>query len=130
VLTFNAPVTPTAADLVVTGRGGRVYPVVGVSIVGDTVTWTLESPFVDPDIVTFAVNPLLAVYTTQLRILPGDVNDDGVVNSQDMVLVRNACLKIGPPPSIDLVFFDLNGDGVIDVNDYNLGRKYIGKKLS
>ncbi|WP_165230648.1 choice-of-anchor Q domain-containing protein [Aquisphaera insulae] len=130
VLTFNTPVTPTVADLVVTGCGGKVYPVAAVSIDGNTVTWTLKSPIVDPDVVTFAVNPLLAVFTTQLRILPGDVNDDGVVNSQDMVFVRNAYVKIGPPPSIDLIFLDLNGDGVIDINDYNIVRKNCGKKLS
>ncbi|MFO0960935.1 MAG: choice-of-anchor Q domain-containing protein, partial [Isosphaeraceae bacterium] len=130
VLTFNTAVAPTTADLVAIGRGGRVYFVSGVSVSGNTVTWTLASPIADADVVTFAVNPALASYTTQLRILPGDVNDDGVVNSQDMVYVRNAYLHIGPPIPIDLVYLDINGDGVIDLVDYNLVRQNVGKRLS
>ena len=68
------------------------------------------------DIVTVTVDPRLANYTAQFRVLPGDVNDDGVVNSQDLVVVRNAFTGLGPPPTIPLVFLDLNGDGVIDVS--------------
>ncbi len=129
VLMFRAPVTPATTDLTVTGRGGHIYVVEAVSVVGNRVTWTLTAPITTADIVTITVNPRLAVYTTQLRILPGDVNDDGVVNSQDQVLVRNACLHIGPPTTIPLAFFDLNGDGVIDLTDYNLARKYTGTRL-
>lgn len=129
VLMFRAPVTPATTDLTVTGRGGPIYVFEAVSVVGNTVTWTLTAPITTADIVTSTVNPRLAVYTTQLRILPGDVNDDGVVNSQDQVLVRNACLHIAPPTTIPLAFFDLNGDGVIDLTDYNLARKYTGTRL-
>ena len=129
VLMFSSPVTPATTDLTVTGRGGHIYVVKAVSVVGNTVMWTLTAPITTADIVTITVNPSLAVYTTQVRILPGDVNDDGVVNSQDQVLVRNAYLHIGPPTTIPLAFFDLNGDGVIDLTDYNLARKYNGTRL-
>jgi hypothetical protein len=129
VLMFRSPVTPATTDLTVTGRGGHIYVVKAVSVVGNRVTWTLTAPITTADIVTITVNPRLAIYTTQVRILPGDVNDDGVVNSQDQVLVRNACLHIGPPTTILLAFFDLNGDGVIDLTDYNLARKYTGTRL-
>jgi len=129
VLTFSSPVAPATTDLTVTGRGGHIYVVNAVSVVGNTVTWTLAAPIITADIVTITVNPRLAISTTQLRILPGDVNDDGVVNSQDQVLVRNAYLHIGPPTTIPLAFLDLNGDGVIDLTDYNLARKYNGTRL-
>ncbi len=129
VLKFSSPVTPATTDLTVTGCGGHIYVVKAVSVVGNTVMWTLTAPITTADIVTITVDPRLAIYTTQVRILPGDVNDDGVVNSQDQVLVRNACLHIGPPTTIPLAFFDLNGDGVIDLTDYNLARKYTGTRL-
>ncbi len=129
VLTFNSPVAPTIGDLSVIGRGGRVYVVSSVSVVGNTVTWTLAAPITAADIVTVTVNPLLAIYSIQLRILPGDVNDDGIVNAQDQVLVRNAYLGIGTPSTIPRVFFDLNGDGVVNVTDYNLARSYNGTRL-
>jgi hypothetical protein len=129
VVTFNSAVVPSITDLTVTGLGGRVYPVTGVMVVGNTVTWTLGTPIAAADIVTVTVDPRLATYTALLRVLPGDVNDDGVVNSQDLVLVRNAFLNIGPVSPIPSVFFDLNGDGVVDVLDYNIVRKFMGKKL-
>ena len=58
------------------------------------------------------------------------MNDDGVVNSQDLVIVRNAFTGLGPPSTIPMAFLDLNGDGVVDVIDYNIVRKFVGKKLS
>ena len=65
-------------------------------------------------------NPLVA--TTQgIRILYGDFNDDGIVNSQDTVLVNNARSQ---PYNI---FADINGDGVVDIADINIVRTQIGK---
>ena len=130
VITFKSAVVPAVTDLTVTGVGGRKYTVAGVSVKGNTVTWTLGTPIVDADIVTVTVDPRLANFSAVLRILPGDVNDDGVVNSQDLVLVRNAFTGLGPPPTVPMAFLDVNGDGVVDVSDYNIVRKFQGKKLS
>ena len=59
--------------------------------------------------------------------LLGDLNGDGVVNAQDMVLVRNQITGYGgAQPTI---FGDINGDGVVDINDYTTLRKWIGKHL-
>ena len=57
---------------------------------------------------------------------PGDVNDDGVVNAQDLVLVRNDFTASARAYN---VFDDINGDGVVDINDTNLVGRFIGKKL-
>jgi Domain of unknown function (DUF4915)/Calx-beta domain/Dockerin type I domain len=114
VVTFNSAVDPTVDDLTVTGVGGRVYSVTGVSVAGNTVTWTLGTPISAADIVTITVDPGLATYTAVLRLLPGNVNDDGVVNSQDLVIVRNALLNLGPVSTFPSVYFDLNGDIVVE----------------
>lgn len=58
-----------------------------------------------------------------LNVLPGDVSDDGNVASSDMVLVFIA--RTLPYNVID----DINGDGVVDINDVNLVRARIGTHL-
>jgi hypothetical protein len=60
-------------------------------------------------------------------VLPGDFNDDGVVNSQDLVGVRNEWLGIGG--ATYTIFGDLNGDGVVNVTDYNDVRAELGTSL-
>jgi hypothetical protein len=128
VITFDSAVAPTTADLTVAGLGGRTYPVTGVAVVGNTVTWTLGTPIGEEDVISVAVNPLLADYTAQLSVLPGDVNDDGIVNGRDLVIVRNAFTGLGPPATIPLDFLDLDGDGVVDLLDYNIVRRFMGRR--
>jgi hypothetical protein len=57
------------------------------------------------------------------KVLWGDFNDDGVVASNDVVLVNNA------RAAAYNIFADLNGDGVVDLNDVNIVRANIGKQL-
>ena len=60
------------------------------------------------------VIPMLANVDLSFAVLPGDFNGDGVVNSQDLVGVRNEVLGI----TADTVWGNLNGDNVVDINDY------------
>ena len=62
-------------------------------------------------------------FAQTLNVLPGDVSDDGNVASNDMVLVNNA--RTLPYNVID----DINGDGIVDINDVNLVRARIGTHL-
>ncbi len=62
-------------------------------------------------------------FSQNLKILYGDLNDDGVVNSQDLVLVNAARSQ---PYSI---FADVNGDGVVDLTDVTLVRGRSGTTL-
>lgn len=52
----------------------------------------------------------------------GDVNNDGVVNSVDLALVRNAFGSSGPNPA------DLNGDGRVNALDLALLRSLFGTR--
>jgi uncharacterized repeat protein (TIGR01451 family) len=55
-----------------------------------------------------------AGFSQSLKILWGDFNDDGVVNSSDAVLVNAA--RSQPYNQ----FADMNGDGVVDLNDVRI----------
>ena len=70
-------------------------------------------------------NSLIAGFTRRLDVLPGDLNDDGVVDRQDLLGIRDAIL-FGPLTNL---FGDINGDGVIDLNDYVGVRRRFGSRL-
>ena len=107
---------------------GINYGPVTVSGSGKNYTITLAQPINAADLVTLIVdNPGVSVFYRQLDVLPGDFNNDGVVNSQDLAGIRNEWLGInGAKPTI---FGDINGDGKVNVEDYNLERLLIGTSL-
>jgi len=72
-----------------------------------------------------AGNPLAGGngFSQALKILYGDINDDGVVNSADLTLVNNA--RAGPYN----LFADMNGDGVVNTTDVMIVRSLLGTSL-
>jgi hypothetical protein len=119
---------------------GNVNSLSGVTPAGlsglgtNTLTWTL-SPLTNlPSTITTlagtganalkdaAGNPLGGGvdFTQTLKVLYGDYNDDGTVNSQDFVGVNAARSQAYN------IFADINGDGVVDINDVNLVRTHLG----
>src|SRR5262249_36271166 len=59
-------------------------------------------------------------FTHNFKVLWGEVNDDGVVNAADSVLVNAA--RTAPYN----IFEDLNGNGVVDATDVNIARTRMG----
>jgi hypothetical protein len=127
-ITLTQPATLAAGDITVIGSSGTNYGPVTVSGSGTSYTITLAQPIDAADRVTITIgNVLIAPFTRRLDVLPGDVNDDGVVNVQDLVAIRNQMLGLlGTVPTI---FGDINGDGKVDINDYIAVRKLIGTHL-
>ncbi len=128
LITLNQAATLAAGDITVIGSSGTNYGPVTVSGSGTSYTITLSQAINAADRVTITIgNELIASFTRRLDVLPGDVNDDGVVNVQDMVAIRNQMLGLlGAVPTI---FGDINGDGKVDINDYTAVRKLIGTTL-
>ncbi|MBQ8974906.1 MAG: dockerin type I repeat-containing protein, partial [Oscillospiraceae bacterium] len=56
----------------------------------------------------------------------GDVNGDGTVDANDVILLRQYISK-NDVGYIDLVAADVNGDGVVNSKDVILLRQYIAK---
>jgi hypothetical protein len=123
VITRSAPATLSPADISVTGFAVANYGPVTVSGSGTSYTITLAQPISAPDRVTMTIgNAGVSTYTQTYSVLPGDINGDGAVNAQDLVLERNAL-------GTKNVQADINGDGVVDINDYNLVRGRVGSQL-
>ena len=126
---LGSPEPLSASDVTVTGRSVADYGPVTIDGSGATYTITLARPINAADRVTVTIGSAsVATFTRRLDVLPGDVNDDGAVNSQDAVIVRNQYLAFGPV-SIDLLFLDVNGDGVVDATDYGLVHNRAGTHL-
>jgi hypothetical protein len=91
---------------------------------GTSYTITLAPPISKADRVTITISGGgLAPFTGRIDVLPGDFNDDGVVDSRDVVGVRNEYLGFaGAVPTLD---GDINGDGKVDIHDYNAVRKLL-----
>ena len=107
---------------------GANYGPVTVSGSGSNYTITLAHPIDKPDRVTITIgDATVATSRRRLDVLPGDFNDDGVVNGSDVVGVHNEWLRING--AVPTIFGDINGDGVVDGMDYNDVRRQIGTSL-
>jgi hypothetical protein len=88
---------------------------------------TLARPIDGPDRVTIRIDsPNVTAFTRRLDVLPGDVNDDGVVTIGDAIAVRDHLQSSG---GAYLGWADVDGNGVVDLTDMNDVRKRIGKVL-
>ncbi len=136
---FTDPVNITGSGLSLTSTaGGPKYSPTnnGSSSSTSDVTWTLPTAIgVDrlmlqldqANIVASAASTLtlLGLNSESFSVLPGDVNGDGVVNSQDMATVQGEILGVIP----STVWADVDGNGKVDITDYNYVRKWLGSKL-
>jgi hypothetical protein len=129
-ITLNTPAALTAADVSITGITVADYGPVTITGSGATYTIRLAEPINAADRVTLTINaPNIATYTRRLDILPGDVDDLGVVNAQDVAIERDQYLNL-PIPNLPLyVFGDVLGLGTVYVDDYNAVRARVGTKL-
>jgi hypothetical protein len=67
------------------------------------------------------------VFMGRLDVLPGDFDDNSVVNNKDVSAIRNEWKgKHGGQPTI---FGEILGDGPVTAGDYHVVQKRIGTKL-
>jgi phospholipase/lecithinase/hemolysin len=74
---------------------------------------------------TTTVHSILADYALDLVVLPGDYNDDLVIDAADYVIWRDALGQTGFAQAADG-----NGNGTVDATDYNLWRANFGQTAS
>jgi hypothetical protein len=139
---FSDDVAVDAADLALAGAltKNKVYAPSGFSydpashsarwtlpeaLGADRLSLTLDGDAVGNDGIHTPGGIDLGAYSASFAVLPGDINGDDIVNSQDLVAIRNGML--GVLDQALAVWADVNGDGKIDVNDYLAARKFVGK---
>ena len=125
-LTLDQSIASLAAgDITLKSAGGFIYSVTSVTGSGTTLTINLGGPgFVNADKVNVTVgNSSLASYSRRLDVLPGDVNDDGLVSALDQLLVSRQLT------ASYIVFYDIDGNGSLTSNDVSLIKTRIGNKL-
>jgi hypothetical protein len=126
-LSTAEPLTP--ADIIVSSTSHSDYGPVTLSGSGTDCTIMLSQPITVADRVTIKLNlGGMVAPTFELDVLPGDVNDDGIVNAQDMVLIRNVIQKTGDPLMIG--WADVDGLGGVNLTDYIVARKKLGSRLT
>ncbi|NOZ09201.1 MAG: hypothetical protein GXO91_10080 [FCB group bacterium] len=59
----------------------------------------------------------LTDYLDQFIYTPGDTNDDGVINVQDLVIIVNYILGLADPDTVQFYAADINTDSIINVLD-------------
>jgi hypothetical protein len=123
---LNQPAVLNPGDVSVTGIAGGNYGPVTLSGSGTSYVITLAKSITAADRVTLTIgNAEIATFTGRLDVLPGDVNDDGAVNTTDGVLI----LGHTTPSHAYNVFDDINGDGFVTTSDFTLYRAFIGTTL-
>ncbi len=125
-ITLSQAETLSPGDVSVTGITVANYGPVTISGSGTNYTITFAKAITTADRVTVTIgNAGIATFTRRLDVLPGDVNDDGVVNTTDGVLILNN----ETPAHAYNIFYDINGDGVVNSADFTLCRSEIGTVL-
>ena len=127
-LTFNQPVTLTAADVTISSAAGINYGPVTITGNGTSDTIMLARPITKADRITITIGSTsIAAFTRRLDVLPGDLSDNGVVNKSDITAIRNEWKgKKGAMPTI---FGDILGIGIVNGADFNAARKRTGTRL-
>ena len=126
VIMLNQPAALSAGDVSVTGINVASYGPVTVSGSGTSYTITLAQPISAADRVTLTVgNASIASFTRRLDILPGDVNDDGMVDFNDLVVLARDFNQSGATPAQG----DLTGDGMVNFDDLVVLARGFGQSL-
>ena len=136
-ITFSEAVTVDASNLplLLTGRAGNL----GVGTLSgngtNTLTWTFPTPILLDQVTATlsttggirdaAGNNLMAVKSTfGFAVVLGDVNGDKKVTSTDVAAMRSMILTRGTS-----IFYDLNGDGIVDNADLTILNSRLGTGL-
>jgi hypothetical protein len=127
-ITLDGPESLTASDVTVKGLKVKNDGPVAISGSGTTYTITLARRIKVADRVTITIAaPNFMTYIRELDVLPGDFDDDGVVNERDVKDVRNEFHRTGgAQPTI---FGDIVGDGTVDARDVKAMQRLVGTRL-
>jgi hypothetical protein len=115
------------ADVTLTSAIGANYGPITVTGMGTTYTIKMAKPIDRADRVTLSIDiPGALAFSGQLRVLPGDINGGGVVNSNDLSMAHK---EWHSSHAATFLYGDVTGDGAVIKSDYSLVKRFIGKTL-
>jgi hypothetical protein len=121
---FSEDVTVAAGNLVLTGPGGPVPATFQYNPATRTATWTPLVPLGPgrwtvylsaAGIADAGGNLLAADWAKTVGVLPGDFNGDGAVTDADLTGIRRYFGTKNP-------YADIDGNGLVNLADYNLAK--------
>jgi hypothetical protein len=132
-------------DLAIASAAGTPYNVTAFNYdeATFTATWTLDQP-IDADVLTLSLAGITdntgntlrgGVFATEIAILPGDGNRDGIVDRADSdeaferSFSRASDTRVGPGFPKYSIFFDVNGSADIGALDVAAIRQRMGTTL-
>jgi hypothetical protein len=125
VVALSSPAPLSPSDVTLKGSNGVDYSPVSISGSGSSYTIHLGSSITQADRLTLAIaNSAIAPFVKDISVLPGDINDDGQVNSTDLLIVSSNFAKSG-----SLLDGDVNGDGQVDFADMVIVAQHYGSAL-
>lgn len=137
----NVTATGSSATLKSSTSSGTLYNLgtFGYTSSSDEAKWTLPSALgidryllnLDNTLAAAVDHTINIMGTTSwnFSVLPGDFDGDGIVGTADLTGVHSQMPQYLGTTQTASVWADINGDGVVDVNDYNLVKKYLNTKL-
>jgi len=131
-------------DLPVTSAGVKIYVGNQGYKAGDKVSFYYYNPekdkydliaenlIVDADGYVTVTITHCSDYMLSRTTIKGDINDDGLIDVEDLLLLKKHILKLDvfPAGSYKLNAADVNNDGAVDVEDLLLVKKYVLKLIS
>lgn len=128
-IALDKAATLSAADVVVSGLIGASYGPVSIVGTGASYLIILARPIDAADRVTITIGSAsIATFSRRLDVLPGDVNDDGLVTMQDAVVIRNGVTGFASVVQ-PAAWLDVLGEGVATLEGYNATRRRIGARM-
>ena len=114
VVTLSRSMPLTRNDVTITSAIRKQYGPITVTGSGMTYTIKLGTPITQPDIVTLKITGTGSMdFEGVLPVLPADFNDNGRIENLDEVGLLAEIF--GHKPTI---FGDINGDGLVNLGDY------------
>jgi VCBS repeat-containing protein len=135
-LAFTEDVLPAAGSLTLTGSAGTVPLTLGTVPVGGTRTAVWDLAGLTPGTYTLRLsgasvldingNAVPGDYVRTFGILPGDFDGNGLVDNRDLKGIKK---KYQSNPAKADRFADINGDGLVNVLDYNTAQAALGSRV-
>lgn len=127
-ITLANPALLASGDVTVSSAAGINYGPITITGSGSSYKIMLAHPVTSADRLTITIsNAGITTFKRELDVLPGDANDDGVVNFADFVILSSHFGHTYVPPAWSLG--DFNGDNAVTSADFTTLAADFGKSL-